>query len=182
MRHMRQDVSTMQYNALAKLGEIGTIRIPDWHEVRRNSGNWKKRQLENIDLSKVSGRLQYHRIQNGVSCSELDKHLGFTKGSYRRSFESPAHEPSDVAKVKQICEYLHVSKEEVFDDYLRFLESDFSTALLSARKRLGYTQKEMAGKIGVNRSVYQDWEKGRKAPTRRSWGRMEGGLAGILEK
>lgn len=169
---MHRDASTMQYNALAKLGEIRTVRIPDWHEVRRNSDNWKKRQLENIDLSKVSGRLRFHRIQNGVSCSELDKHLGFTKGSYRRSFESPAHEPSGLIKVKQICEYLHISKEDVFDDYLRFLDSDFSAALLSARKRLGYTQKEMARMIGVNRSVYQDWEKGRKAPGRRSWGKI----------
>lgn len=153
----------MRYNALAKLGEIGTVRISDWHEVRRNSDNWKKRQLENVELSKVSGRLRFHRIQNGVSCSELDKHLGFTKGSYRRSFESPGHEPSDLAKVKQICEYLHINKEDVFDDYLRFLDSDFSATLLSARKRLGYTQKKMPERIGVNRSVYRDWEKGRKA-------------------
>lgn len=173
---MRHDVSTMRYIALAKLGEIGTVRIPDWHEVRRNSDNWKKRQLENVDLSKVSGRLQYHRIQNGVSCSELDKHLGFTKGSYRRSFESPGREPSDLAKVKQICEYLHINKEEVFDDYLRFLDSDFSAALLSARKQLGYTQKKMAKRIGVNRSVYRDWEKGKKAPGRGSWGKILGKL------
>lgn len=173
---MHQDVSTMRYNALAKLGEIGTVRIPDWHEVRRNSDNWKKRQLENVDLSKVSGRLQYHRIQKGVSCSELDKHLGFTKGSYRRSFESPAHEPSDLEKVRKICEYLHVSEEEVLDDYLRFLDSDFSAALLSTRKRLGYTQKKMAERIGVNRSVYRDWEKGRKAPGRGSWAKIEGVL------
>lgn len=171
---MRQDVSTMRYNALAKLVEIGTVRIPDWHEVRRNSDNWKKRQLENVDLSKVSGRLQYHRIQNGVSCSELDKHLGFTKGSYRRSFESPAHEPSDLGKIKRICEYLHINKEEVFDDYLCFLDSDFSATLLSTRKRLGCTQKEMARLIGVNRSVYRDWEKGRKAPGRGSWGKIKG--------
>lgn len=164
----------MRYNALAKLGEIGTVRIPDWHEVRRNSDNWKKRQLEHVDLSKVSGRLQYHRIQNGVSCSELDKHLGFTKGSYRRSFESPGHEPSDLEKVKRICEYLHINKEEVFDDYLRFLDSDFSAALLSTRKRLRYTQKEMAEQIGVNRSVYRDWEKGRKAPGRGSWRKIKG--------
>lgn len=171
---MHQDVSTMQYNALAKLGEIGTVRIPYWHEVRRNSGNWKKKQLENIDLSKVSGRLRYHRIQNGVSCSELDKHLGFTKGSYRRSFESPTHEPSDLVKIKQICEYLHISKEDAFDDYLRFLDSDFSAALLSARKRLGYTQKAMARRIGVNRGVYRDWEKGKKIPTRGSFGKISG--------
>lgn len=163
----------MRYNTLAKLGEVGTVRIPDWHEVRRNSDKWKKKQLESIDLSKVSGRLRYHRVQNGVSVSELDKHLGFTKGSYRRGFESPAHEPSDLLKVKQICEYLHIDKEEVFDDYLRFLDSDFSATLLSARKRLGYTQKEMARRIGVNRGVYRDWEKGRKAPGRGSFGKME---------
>ncbi len=72
----------------------------------------------------------------------MDKHLGFTKGSYRRSFESPVHEPSYLEKVRKICEYLHVSEEEVLDDYLRFLDSDFSAALLSARKRLEYTQKE----------------------------------------
>lgn len=130
--------------------------------------------MENVELSKVSGHLQYHRIQNGVSCSELDKYLGFTKGSYRRSFESPVHEPSDLEKVRQICEYLCVNTEEIFDDYLRFLDSDFFAAFLFVRKQLGYTHKEMAEQIGVNRSVYRGWEKGRKAPTRRSWGRIKG--------
>ena len=42
-----------------------------------------------------------------------------------------------------------MSEEDVFDDYLRFLDSDFSAALLTMRKRLGYTQKEMAERIGV---------------------------------
>lgn len=108
----------------------------------------------------------------------MDKHLGFTKSSYRRSFESSTYEPSDLVKVKQICEYLHISKEDVYDDYLRFLDSDFATTLLSARKRLGYTQKEMARRIGVNRSVYRDWEKGKKVSTRGSFGK----IAGILKK
>lgn len=173
---MLRDALTMQYNALAKLGEIETVRIPDWHERRRNSANWKKKQLENTDLSKVSGRLQYHRIQNGVSAWELDRHLGFTRGSYRKSFESPAHEPSDLEKVRQICEYLHIDKEDIFDDYLRFLDSDFPSIFLSARKRMEYSQSEMARQIGVDRSVYRDWEKGRKAPTRRSFGKIEGVL------
>ncbi len=168
----------MQYNALAKLCECRKIVIPEWHEVRRNSKEWKKKLLKDIDVSTVSGRLKYHRIQNGVSAWELDKHLGFTKGSYRKSFESPTHEPSDLVKIKQICEYLHVNKEIIYDDYLRFLDSDFATTLLSARKQLGFTQKEMAEQIGVNRSVYRDWEKGRKAPMRGSFGKIER----ILEK
>lgn len=79
--------------------------------------------------------------------------------------------------MKKLCEYLHVSEEDVFDDYLRFLDSDFSAALLTMRKRLGYTQKEMAERIGVNRSVYRDWEKGRKALGRGSSGKIEGILA-----
>ncbi len=67
-----------------------------------------------------------------------------------------------------------MSEEEVFDDSLRFLDSDFSAALLTMRKRLGYTQKEMEERIGVNRSVYRDWEKGRKALGRGSWAKIEG--------
>lgn len=46
----------------------------------------------------------------------MDKHLSFTKGSYRRSFKSPAHELGDPEKVKQIFEYFHVNTEDVFDN------------------------------------------------------------------
>lgn len=70
-----------------------------------------------------------------------------------------------------------MSEEEVFDDSLRFLDSDFSAALLTMRKRLGYTQKEMAERIGVNRSVYRDWEKGRKALGRGEFGEDRGDLS-----
>lgn len=97
----------MRYNALAKLGEVGTVRIP--------------KRCERFGAGQASWL-------------------------YKRF----------------LCEYLHIDKEEVFDDYLRFLDSDYSATLLSARKRLGYTQKEMAERIGVNRGVYRDYTSIRK--------------------
>lgn len=170
---MRHDVSTMQYNFLAKLCEPRKIVIPEWHEVRRKSENWKKQQLKDVDLSKVSGRLKYHRISKGVSACELDKYLGLTKGSYRKCFEDNCHETSDLEKVKSICKYLHISETEIFDDYLKFVNSDFAMTLLSRRKTLGYSQREMARRIGVDRSVYREWEKSRKVPNRTSFGRIQ---------
>ena len=172
-RRKRPDVSTMQYNLLAKLCECRNIIIPDWREIHRNSEDWKKSQLKGIDCSKVSGRLKYYRISKGVSAWELDKHLGFSKGTYHRGFENLGREPSDPDKVKQICEYLDVDPKMVFDDYLHFLNSDVAAAFLTARKKLAYTQREMAERIGVDRSVYRDWEKGKKLPNRTSFRKIQ---------
>ncbi len=166
-------VSTMRYNALAELYVPRKVIIPEWHEVRRNSDTWKQLQTKDIDRSKMSGRLKYHRIINGYSAWDVDKYLGFSKGTYSREFENPYHETSDLNKLKSICNFLKVDYNEIFDDYMSFINSNFPEIFLDFRKKSGYSQKTFAKLIGVDRSVYREWEKGRKKPNRTSFHKIQ---------
>lgn len=87
--------------------------------------------------------------------------------------ETPANGRNDSWKTS-LSSKCPVVSDSIASKMVYFLDSDFSATLLSTRKRLGYTQKEMAGRIGVQRSVYRDWEKGRKAPTRGSFDKIKG--------
>lgn len=63
--------------------------------------------------------------------------------------------------------------EEIFDDYFQFLDSDVTAILFQVRRDLEYSQRKMAAYIGVARSVYRDWEKGRKISNRASFEKIK---------
>ena len=44
------------------------------------------------------------------------------------------------------------------------MDEFFCTNLKSIRKEVGYTQKQMAEKLGVVESCYANWEQGRTEP------------------
>ncbi|MCC9877408.1 helix-turn-helix transcriptional regulator, partial [Streptococcus agalactiae] len=43
--------------------------------------------------------------------------------------------------------------------------SIFSDKLTKYRKEQGFTQQEVADKIGINRGSYSNWENGKREPT-----------------
>lgn len=167
---MPPDALRMQYNSLATLLKPHKIKLEtDYRLWRRNRETYIQQNIEEIDLSKMSGRIKYYRVLRGFTRREMGAKLGYVlPDSYTRSFENPQKEPGDLEKVTKICKILQVSKEEIFDDYLNFIDSDYQTELILFQERLGKSNSEMDKLFGKTKGQYKNWITGKKVPNRKS--------------
>ena len=102
---MPAGVLKKQYNTLATLLKPHKIRLEkDYRLWRRNRETYIQQNIEEIDLSKMSGRIKYYRVLRGFTRREMGAKLGYVlPDSYTRSFENPQKEPGDLEKVTKIC-------------------------------------------------------------------------------
>ena len=55
--------------------------------------------------------------------------------------------------------------QEVFEKIFRGLKMEFSERLKELRKKVNFTQVEIAEKLGISQPAYASWERGVKKPT-----------------
>lgn len=124
-------------------------------------------------MEKFHEKLKMLRIKNGFTQAEIAQKLETSQGAYQK-WESGAREPNfeklsmlacifDVSIDFLLSEYLEISKES----YLNLKEEKknlFSVRLKELRLQHGFSQEELAEKIGIKQNTYSDWENGKCKP------------------
>ena len=124
-------------------------------------------------MEKFHKKLKVLRKEKGLTQKSLSNMLNISQGAYAQ-WENGKREPNfeklsmlacifDVSIDFLLSEYLEISKET----YLKLKEERknlFSVRLKELRLQHGFSQEELAEKIGIKRNSYSDWENGKCKP------------------
>ena len=129
-------------------------------------------------MEKFHEKLKVLRKKKGLTQQEVADKIGINRPSYS-NWEKGRREPSfenlsmlacifDVSIDFLLSEYLEISKER----YLKFKKEKkeeekqqvFSVRLKELRLQHGFSQEELAEKIGIKQNSYSDWENGKCKP------------------
>ena len=124
-------------------------------------------------MEKFHEKLKVLRKKQGLTQKSLSNILNISQSAYAH-WEQGMREPNfeklsmlacifDVSIDYLLSENLEISKES----YLKLKEEKknlFSVRLKELRLQHGFSQEEIAEKIGVKRNTYSDWENGKCKP------------------
>ena len=124
-------------------------------------------------MEKFHEKLKVLRKKKGLTQKSLSNILNISQSAYAR-WEQGMREPNfeklsmlacifDVSIDYLLSENLEISKES----YLKLKEEKnnlFSVRLKELRLQHGFSQEELAEKIGIKRNSYSDWENGKCKP------------------
>lgn len=124
-------------------------------------------------MEKFHEKLKVLRKEKRLTQKSLSNMLNISQGAYAQ-WENGKREPNfeklsllacifDVSIDFLLSEYLEMSKET----YLKLKEEKknlFSVRLKELRLQHGFSQEELAEKIGIKRNSYSDWENGKCKP------------------
>ena len=124
-------------------------------------------------MEKFHEKLKVLRKEKGLTQKSLSNMLNISQGAYAQ-WEKGKREPNfeklsmlacifDVSIDFLLSEYLEISKET----YLKLKEERknlFSVRLKELRLQHGFSQEELAEKIGIKQNSYSDWENGKCKP------------------
>lgn len=60
---------------------------------------------------------------------------------------------------KKISAALNIPTDLIYNDYLSFIDSDYSTFLKTLRKKLNLTQPQLANALGLTKKTISFWER-----------------------
>ena len=124
-------------------------------------------------MEKFHEKLKVLRKKKGLTQKSLSNILNISQSAYAR-WEQGMREPNfeklsmlacifDVSIDYLLSENLEISKES----YLKLKEEKnnlFSVRLKELRLQHGFSQEELAEKIGIKQNSYSDWEHGKSKP------------------
>lgn len=124
-------------------------------------------------MEKFHEKLKVLRKEKRLTQKSLSNMLNISQGAYAQ-WENGKREPNfeklsllacifDVSIDFLLSEYLEMSKET----YLKLKEEKknlFSVRLKELRLQHGFSQEELAEKIGIKRNSYSDWENSKCKP------------------
>ena len=128
-------------------------------------------------MEKFHEKLKMLRKKQGLTQKEVADFLGTVQGVYSK-WERGVYEPNyedlsmlacifDVSIDFLLSEYLEISKESYLKLKKQKVEEKknlFSVRLKELRLQHGFSQEELANRIGINQSSYSDWETGKCKP------------------
>lgn len=124
-------------------------------------------------MEKFHEKLKVLRKKQGLTQKSLSSMLNISQGAYA-NWENGKREPNfeklsmlacifDASIDYLLSENLEISKES----YLKLKEEKknlFSVRLKELRLQHGFSQEELAEKIGIKQNSYSDWENGKCKP------------------
>ena len=124
-------------------------------------------------MEKFHEKLKVLRKEKGLTQKSLSNMLNISQGAYAQ-WENGKREPNfeklsmlacifDVSIDFLLSKNLEISKET----YLKLKEEKknlFSVRLKELRLQHGFSQEELAEKIGIKQNSYSDWENGKCKP------------------
>lgn len=119
-------------------------------EMRKDSGIptgiTVKEYLKNMSLDSWQERIRYHRLLKGITASDIAKVMEMKSGtSYLKKYENACHKCyTSVDNYMKICKALDISYEDIADEYMLFMASDYDLKLKKAIEKTGLSSKEFA--------------------------------------
>ena len=109
--------------------------------------------------------LRYYRQRKGLTTRQLAENVGIVPATllmYERE-QFPIPYQTTVA----FADILKIDRNQLFDDFARFMDYPYSDKLREVRKTYGLNQATFAEKAGISLSIYSKWEGGSRQPSRK---------------
>lgn len=109
------------------------------------------RYMQDICLNTWQGRLRYYRLQNNVTADYVASKIGMNSGtSYMKKYENTCKDYyTSVKNYKAVCEAIGISYEDIADEYMLFIDSDYDKRLANAIEKSGLSSKDFAVKYNI---------------------------------
>lgn len=125
----------------------------------------------NIDLETVGGRIEFYRKTAGKTQNDLSAETGLDRSTIIRMENGKSF--CSLSCCNKIAEALNIRPEQLYDDYLLFINSDYGQSIRSLRKKLGLTQSEFAKRISTTRKAVGSWERQKTIPIRDNYFKIQ---------
>ena len=119
------------------------------------------------DLTTVGGKIKYYRLLKGLLQKELSDISGIDRTTILRYENNQVIHSLDICN--KIAEALDINPTLIYDEYLEFIASDFSSEIKVARKSRKLTQDEFGQTLCVHRKTVVRWENRTDYPTRENY-------------
>ncbi len=132
--------------------------------INRFSMNYRNELVKGLDKSTLGEKIKYYRTLKGWSQFELASKLGLNEKQGRyliKDYETRGLYPPPELSIN-LAKIFEIDKKYFYDDYYEFLDSNYSSKILSWRKKYNLTITAAAKKVNVNYVTWSSWEKGAK--------------------
>ncbi len=129
-----------------------TIELDNYRGVGMPKGAVLQKRLDSCDLSTVQGRIKYFRLKAGIMPNEMAQMMGIKFGStYTNQYEfrGKSIHYSSLCNYYKLCEILNIDFEEIADEYLLFINSNYDELLKKAIDLSGLNSSAFAKKHGI---------------------------------
>ena len=122
-------------------------------------------------LHTVPEKIRYYRHKHLLHQRDVANALNIERTVYQ-SCEYDTHEYYPLETLEKLAEFYHIPAENLMDEYHIFLYHDPGSQIKQFRKQYGYTQEQLADKLGVWKQSIRAWEKGYKKISREHYNRF----------
>ena len=109
----------------------------------------------------VSEKIRYYRHKHLLHQRDVAIALNMERSVYQ-ACEYDTHDYYPLETLKKLADFYRIPIENLMDEYHLFLYRDPGQHIRQFRKKYGYTQQQLADKLGVWRQSVRAWEKGYK--------------------
>ena len=127
-------------------------------------------------VKEMPDKLRWLRYSKGLLQSEVAERIGVTKAVYG-DIESGITQIIPPEAASRLAQLYEVPVTELMDAYNRFLYDGQAVRIRSYRESLGLKRKPFARAMGIPIRSLQEWERGEKVISRKSWERYFKGKA-----
>ena len=98
------------------------------------SGVTVKAYINSMNLNSWQSRIRYHRLQHDLSADEVAKRLGMKNViAYMKKYENDRIQYyTSVENYMAVCDAIGISYEDIADEYMLFIASDYDVKLAEA--------------------------------------------------
>lgn len=127
-------------------------------------------------LTTVPDKLRWLRYSKGLLQSEVAEMIGVTRAVYG-DIESGITQNVPVDAAAKLAQIYDVPVTDFLDEYNLFLYDGQAVRIRAYRESLGLKRKPFARAMGIPIRSLQEWERGEKVISRKSWERYFKGKA-----
>lgn len=129
----------------------------------------KKVKLTDLILEQNTtiNKLKFYRLKAHMTQEELAKASGISVCTIKR-FENNKS-TLDINTCKKIAEPLNIDADLLYDDYLKFITSEYSGFIKSYRKNTNITQQQLADMLNTSKKTISCWERKVQYPSKQMY-------------
>lgn len=117
-----------------------------------------------LEQNTTINQLKFYRLKAHMTQQELAKTSNISVCTIKR-LENNKTAP-DVKTYKKIAVALDIDVDLLYDDYLKFITSDYSSIIKAYRKTSNLTQQQLADILGTSIKTISCWERQAQYPSK----------------
>lgn len=105
-----------------------------------------KGYITNMNLDSWQSKIRYYRLRKNIPALEVANKLGIKSATaYLKKYENDCHNYyTSVENYRAICEVIGIEYEDIADEYMLFIASDYDKRLERAIEKVGLSSREFA--------------------------------------